>query len=190
MKFFIILFVSTLIVSYSIHKIIGVFLKNLLKKRGKLEVFKRYEKEDKAKRTLKDTLKIKIIFFIPVLNVLIAFVEIFNYKNCSVKMLSEVMKFEEKEKRLNEKYKDVEEHNYDSLNEEQELLNGKINEENKQRENFKEDKKYKDVNEFLREKGYDELSKDDSSKESKVDIEEINKYVDKIVNKDNDNNDK
>lgn len=184
MKFFIILFVSTLIISYSVHKIIGVFLKNLLKKRGKLEVFKRYEKEDKAKRTLKDTLKIKIIFFIPVLNILIALVEIFNYKNCSVKMLNEVMKFEEKEKIRNKKL-NIEEDNED-LNNSNSIHNDKNNNVNK----FEEHKKYKDINEFLKEKGYDSLSEDDNSKESKVDIEEINKYVNRIINKDNGDNDK
>ena len=87
MKTFLIIWVTSIILAYIIHKAVGFYLISKLKKDGKYELYKDFDKYEKKNRPLTVTIQIKIILFIPVFNVLISIVEIIKNNETYDKLL-------------------------------------------------------------------------------------------------------
>lgn len=92
------LFIVTVPLSIVIHILVGVYLKSLLKKHNKFDLYKVYAKKHKEEKTLKDYCQ-NLVFLIPIFNMLIAIVEVGNIKQCYPNLLNELADFEKKERK-------------------------------------------------------------------------------------------
>ena len=91
-----IIYVAMIIVSYLIHYLVGKKLKGKLEKDGKLDIYNAFDAKEKNKRTFGETLKLRIVYFIPICNLLISITEIVNMNQCYMKLIQALKKFEKR----------------------------------------------------------------------------------------------
>lgn len=99
MRIFIIILIATIPVALLIHYLVGNSIKKKLKSGNHYEGYLEFNKEYRKNRTLKDRLT-KLIFLVPILNVLLAIAEISNRDACFLKLVKEIKKFEKEQKKL------------------------------------------------------------------------------------------
>ena len=91
-----VVYLEMVIASFLIHYLVGKKLKGRLEKEHKLEIYNTWDAKEKNKRTISEKIKLKIIYFIPICNLLIATIEIFNMNQCYYKLLGILKKFEKR----------------------------------------------------------------------------------------------